>query len=179
MPGTIVAPQMTDHECNVLRGYFEQDALMFVAPLASGESAYAGSVMYVDENGYMRKGLPDNTVGMFAWPNSSDFDVRADVGNTQSENMMALPCLGAFELQTTEYDSAQTYAPNDYLTAWDSQLDGYVAANKGQVTLGTPYVNTLVGIVSTGVATNEWGEGMLSLWTYHLPIDLSSSGSGA
>jgi len=175
MPGDLVPGQMFDHECNVLKGWWHPHALDKSAPIADGELIIAGSVCYLDQNAEMRSGLPENVMGMFAWPTSTDFDVSADVGNIQSKNGMGLPVTGPYELQTTEYDDAQTYEINDYLTAWDQQLAGYSAALKGKVRPGDPYVNTLVGQVSKGPEQNDHGKMWLSLWTLHLPIDLGGS----
>jgi hypothetical protein len=175
MPGDLVAGQMFDHECNVLKGWWHPHALDKSAGIADEELIIAGSVCYLDQNADFRSGLPENVMGMFAWPNSTDFDVSADVGNIQSKTLMALPTTGPYELQTTEYDDAQTYAVNDYLTAWDAQLVGYAAALKGKVRPGRPYVNTLVGQCSSAPVQNENGKMWLSLWTLHLPIDLGES----
>jgi hypothetical protein len=163
---------MYDHECNVLKGWWHPHALDKSAPLAAGEVIPAGSVCYLDHSEQFRLGLLDNVLGMFAWPSSGDYDVSADVGNIQSQNMMALPTTGPYELWTTEFDSSYTYHINLYLTAWDSQLVGYTAAKKGKVRPGRPYHHTLVGIVSKPVVANDFKKNILSLWTYHLPIDL-------
>ena len=175
MPGTIVPNQMYDHELNPLKGWFHMHSLDKSATLAAGETIYAGSVCYLNSAGAFRSGLPENVLGMFAFPNSTDFDVSADVGNIQSQNLMALPTTGAYEVQTTEFDERYAYNVNDYLTAWDTQKDGYLAAYRGQVYPGTPYEDTLVGIVSAGAATNDFGKQILTLWTYHLPIEVAGS----
>lgn len=175
MPGTLVPDQMYDHECNVLKGWWHPHALDKSADLAADEVILAGSVTYLDQDGKFRLGLPDNCMPMFAWPNSTDFDVDADVGNIQRQVMMGLPCTGPYELQTTEYDTAYTYAVNDHLTAWDSQLDGYTANKKGKVRPGFPYHQTLCGVTSAGAATNDHGKSWITLWTYYLPVDLGGS----
>jgi hypothetical protein len=177
MPGTIVPPQMFDHECNVLKGWWHPHALDKSAPLASGELVNAGSVVYLDMNGEFRLGLPENSMPMFAWPNSADFDVSADVGNIQSQNMMALPCTGPYELQTTEFDDRYVYHPNDHLAVWDTQKTGYAAAYKGKVFVGNPYTDTICGVVSKGATVNDFGKQFVSLWTYYLPIDLGDINS--
>jgi hypothetical protein len=179
MPGTLTPNQMYDHECNVLKGWPSMHAVDKSAPLATDESIIAGSVCYLDSNAEFRSGLPDNTVGCFAWPNSDDYDVDGDVGNVQEQEMMALPCVAPFELWTTEYDSAQTYNVGDYLTAWDDNLTGCTDALKGQVRPGTPFVHTLVGNVTIAPASNDYGKMALTLWTYHLPIDLTATSSVA
>lgn len=173
MPGSLVPDQMFDHECNVLKGWWHPHALDKTGPIASGEAILAGSVVYLDNSGEFRSGLPENTMGMFAWPNSDDFDVNADVGNIQSHNLMALPVTGSYELQTTEFDERYVFNPNDYLAVWDAQKTGFLAARKGTIYVGNPYTDTIVGIVSEGVKENDFKKQIVSLWTYHLPIDLT------
>lgn len=175
MPGTLVPDQMYDHECNVLKGWWHPHALDKSAGLASGEVILAGSICYQDSNGLFRSGLPDNCMPHFAWPNSYDFDVDADVGNIQKNVMMGLPVTGPYELQTTEYDAGYTYNVNDHLTAWDAHLSGYVPAKKGQVRIGLPFHETILGVVTAGVATNDHGKQWVSLYTYYLPVDLGAS----
>ena len=175
MPGTLVPDQMYDHECNVLKGWWHPHALDKSADMASGETILAGRVCYLDSNAEFRLGLPDNCLPMFAWPNSTDFDVDADVGNIQKQVMMGLPVTGPYELQTTEYDTGYSYAVNDHLTAWDTQLAGYAAEKKGKVRPGNPYHQTIVGVVSKGAAVNDHGKNWVSLWTYYLPVDLGGS----
>lgn len=174
MPGTLVPNQMYDHEANVLKGWPFMHAVDKSAELASGELIIAGSICYLDADAKFRSGLPENTVGCVAWPNSTDYDVSADVGNVQKQVMMALPTTAPFELYTTEYDSAFTYVPNDYLTAWDSHLPAYDPAKKGKVRPGRPYENTLVGVVTAPVFINDFKKSVLTFWTYHLPIALGS-----
>lgn len=174
MPGTLVPDQMFDHECNVLKGWWHLHALDKTAPLADGEEIAAGRVCYLNASGEFALGLPDNCMPIFAWPNSTDFDVSADVGNTQSENMMGLPATGSYELQTTEFDDSYTYAINDHLTAWNSSLAGYTAAKNGKVRTGTPYTHTICGVCSGVKVQNEHGKYWISLWTYYLPVNLES-----
>lgn len=179
MPGTLVPNQMYNHECNVVKGWWHPHALDKSGPLAAGEVILAGSVAYLDANGEFRLGLPENAMPMFAFPNSTDYDVSADVGNIQSQQMLALPCTGPYELQTTEFDATMPYVPNDHLAVWDTQKAGYAAANKGKVFVGTPFVDTICGVVSKGAAVNDFGKSWITLWTYYLPIPLTTSSSVA
>ncbi len=171
--GSLVPPQMYDHECNVLKGWWHLHAIDKVAQIAEGEVILAGQVCYLDQIGEARLGLPDNCVPMIAWPSSVDYDVEGDVGNIQTPNMMALPCVATYEVQTTEFDADYTYHVQDHLTAWDQQLVGYTAAKKGLVRPGSPYQNTLCGVVTAAVAKNEFKKDWLSFWTYYLPVDLA------
>jgi len=177
MPGTITPNQMYDHECNVLKGWWHPHALDKSGALAAGEVVNAGQVVYLDSVGAFRLGLPENSMPMFAWPNSADFDVSADVGNIQSQNMMALPCTGSYELQTTAFDSRYVYNTNDHLAVWDTQKSGYIAANKGNLFVDNAYTDTICGVVSKGVTVNDFGKNFLGMWTYFLPIDLAEVSS--
>lgn len=171
MPGTLVPNQMYDHELNVLKGWFAgMHFLDHSGPIADGETILAGSVVYKDGAGEFRSGNPDNTLAMFAWPNSADFDVSADVGNIQSFNLTALPVTGAYEVQTTEFETALTYNVNDYLGAHFPGKPNYSASELGKIYVGVPYVDTIVGIVSKGATENDFKKEVVSLWTYHLPI---------
>lgn len=177
MPGNLLPNQMFNHEANVLKGWPHMHAVDKSAQIAEGEVIVAGQVCYLDANGQFRLGLPDNVHGMFAFPSSGDYDVNSDVGGIQSQVLMALPTIPCYELYTTEFDDSQNYSINDYLTAWDSQLTGYTAALKGMVRPGRPYHHTLVGQVSARVRENDFKKRVLSLWTYHLPIDLEARSS--
>lgn len=178
MPGNLVPDQMYDHELNVLKGWFTgMHFLDHSGPIADGEVITAGSVVYKDEAGEFRLGNPDNTLGMFAWPNSTDFDVSADVGNIQSFNLTALPSTGAYEVQTTEFDPRYVYNVNDYLAAWFPGKPGYDAQYNGHIFVGNPFTDTLVGIVSQGKTENDFKKEVVSLWTYHLPIDATDVNS--
>jgi hypothetical protein len=168
---------MYDHECNVLKGWWHPHALDKSGPLAAGEEVLPGQVVYLDMNAEFRLGLPENSMPMFAWPGSADFDVSADVGNIQSQNLMALPVTGSYELQTTEFDERYSYHPNDHLAVWDVQKTSYTEEYKGTVYVGNPYTDTICGIVSKGVEVNDFGKNFLSLWTYYLPIDLDDYSS--
>jgi len=171
MPGTLAPGQMYDHECNVLKGYWDlEGAVTKHAELAADETILAGSLFYLDANGKARSGSPDNTVAIFANQNSTDFDVSADVGNIQTAVMAGFPCISNFELQTTEFDTTQTYAPNDHLTGWSSTMAGYTTALKGKIGIGVPYTDTLCGVVTEGATANDHGKNVVSLWTYYLPI---------
>lgn len=174
MPGTLVPNQMYDHETNVLKGWPHPHAVDKSADIAAGETILAGRVCYLDADAKFRLGLPENVVGCFAWPNSTDFDVSADVGNIQKGVMMALPCIAAYELYTTEFDPTFTYVPNDHLSAWDDHLPGFDPLKKGMVFPAQPYENTIVGVVTEAVKVNDFKKSVLPLWTYYLPIVLGS-----
>jgi len=76
---------------------------------------------------------------------------------------------GAFELQSTEYVTpGYTFYPNDPLTSAAPASGGSVA-NVGKLKVGTPYTDTICGVVSKGLITNEWGKSAVQFWTTWLP----------
>lgn len=167
MPGKIIPDDFITHELNPIKGWWFGHTLDKVAPLKDGGSVIlSGRVCHLDVNGDVVLGLEDNQVGLLAFPNSTDFDVSADRGNIQKEVMLAIPTIGSFEVQTTEFDATKVYQIGDYLSA----LPAASGANAGLVTLGVPYVDTLVGHVTEGVKANENRKNILTFWTYHLPI---------
>jgi len=187
MPGTLVPNQSYDHEVNVLKGWFDMHSLDFAAKVAEGEVILAGRVACLNNAAEYRLGLADNCMPHMIRQNTYDFDANGDVGNISDTVVQGLPVIGAYEFQTTEFDKRVTYNPNDHLSAWDVQLAGYATgyytdpdtssqvALKGLVRDGRPYQETLVGVVSTGVSTNDFKKKFLTFWGYYLPIDIASS----
>jgi len=90
-----------------------------------------------------------------------------------------LVATGAYELETTEFDTAQTYSPNDLLRSVTSNTD----ANAGKLTnqdasggVGfattakcVRYVESAVGVCSRGTYTNKNGMAALGFWPVYLP----------
>lgn len=89
--------------------------------------------------------------------------------------IMALVGLGAYELQTTEFDQAQTYVPNTALTA---NVTTGVVTNQGAV----KYTNWICGIASWAMRSrtidaaptgpegvNAYQIPVLQFYTYFLP----------
>ena len=176
--------QMFDHRLNPIKGWpspYALDKAKGVGQAAAEQGIKAGMVVHIDSvTGLFMRGLPGNQVPVFAWNDFLAFDAQgADDGNISlygnNKGISGLVALGSYELQTTEYDTAYTYAVNDHLTAWDSHLGGYVAANKGKIRKGFPYHETICGVVTAGAAVNNFGKYWVSLWTYYLPVDLGGS----
>jgi hypothetical protein len=94
--------------------------------------------------------------------------------------LAALPCVGGFEIATTEYDTAQTYVNGDFLTAKadnTAQATGGVLTNvvPGTATpLTAPWVaagttRTLCGQVTRAPETLKNKNTVLSFWTLFFP----------
>ena len=92
-----------------------------------------------------------------------------------NQNMVALVSTGGYELETTEFDTAQTYVTNQFLRAVTSNTD----ANAGKVTnqrattaafnsagLVVVGTDTIVGIVSRGTYTNANRKNALAFYSW-------------
>ncbi len=133
----------------------------------------------------------------FVWAGTGDYDVSNPgvpagtvLGGTTSippawvpirptGKLMALVATGGYELETTQFDTAQTYAPNDLLRAVTSNTNvsagkltnqdasggvGFATTAKGVI-----YVESAVGVCSRGSYTNKNGVSALAFWPVFLP----------
>lgn len=164
----MAAPRsMLAHVLNPLKGWPNQAALDFHAKmsasaLATTDPVFAGRCGYLNASGEYALGVPNGTssgkihMPIFFFPNSDDPDVQNDGGVSGSSeddpegwaavkrnNMLGLVATGGYELETTEFNTSQTYAPGDALQA--------ATADNGVLKKGTPYTHPIVGIVSRGV----------------------------
>lgn len=171
---------MVEHELNPVKGWWDEHSLDKSADLsiAEGKTAYAGMVVSLNVARKFQLGLGCGDVAIFLRQNSYDFDVVGDTGglvgsgNGQPTDgapvprMSGLVALGPFELQSTEFDvgQADAYLPNTPLTAGAPG-----AADAGVIQPGEAYVDTICGVVSDGVITNEHGVEVLQFWTAWLP----------
>ncbi len=176
---------MTAHTLNPLKGWPSPYAVDYTAKFnasqlaaISGNVAFRGRVVHLDSAGTYRFGVANRHLALFLFQNSDDPDVANDGGNPASEAdawvsiqptgpMMALPAVGAYELQSTEFDTAQTYHYNETLTA----LTGTTLATAGVLTnqSAVPYTNNVCGVVSRTPFVNSHGRNVLSFWPVYLP----------
>jgi hypothetical protein len=171
---------MFEHGLDVKKGWFDMASLDYDAKLNSNVSFAVprGRVVHVDANGTFTPGAHNTGVAIFLLNGSADADV-SNPGTTAAGNFMhkaiapsgkmsGLVATGGYEISTTEFDSARTYAAGDLLTAAISTSDvavGGVLTNNGVV----QYVNPVVGVVSGGKAKNHNGVQSLSFWCVWLP----------
>jgi hypothetical protein len=169
MPGSLTPSQMFDHSLVVVKGPSLMNRLDFNAPPRSGELINQGSVCSLNSSGQLVAGCSvgataNRPMPMFAIQGINDFDANSDIGNFSGGVMSAVVATGGFEIETTEF-VAGVYNPNDMLTA-------ATGSNIGKVTICTdsPYQNeVVVGCVSVGTRTNEYGKSTLRFWTMFLP----------
>lgn len=171
---------MFEHGLDVKKGWFDMASLDYSTKLSPSLSfdVNRGRVVHVDSNGNFVPGAHKTNVAIFLLNGSTDADV-ANPGTTAGGKFMhlavaptgklsGLVATGGYEISTTEFDTARTYAPGDLLTATRTATP---AATDGRLTNQsvTQYTTPVVGVVSSGAATNHNGISALSFWCVWLP----------
>lgn len=173
--------QMFDNMLDALKGWPSPYALDKSVDLAAGEpTVVAGRVLSLNASGKFQLGLACNAMPIFAWQKSTDFDVVGDDGNLVGSGggdptggspvpkLSGLVATGAYELQSTEFDATQAYAPNAPLTAGapGAADAGVIKPAAG----GNFYGETVCGVVSDGVGASEnHGIDLLTFWSVFIP----------
>lgn len=175
-------PSIVDSWLDVLRGYHPLWSLTKAVRVesASEPNAKIGRVGRLNASGEWVAGpgtaaevplfiLPENSVGV-GWQ-SPDFTTGLPQGMRH-----CLVGLGAFECQTTEYDTGQSYSVNDVLTATPNGL-----VTKAGAAMHTSWVIGIVSYAQVGeginyfVGTegpsgvNVFRRNVLTFWTYFHP----------
>lgn len=146
-------------------------------------------------------GAKQNMMPLFLIPSGNDFDVQnpgvtatvlaaSGLGGSTTNppawvpirptgKLVALVAKGPYELETTEYDTNQTYAPNDLLRTVTSNTDSNAGKMTNQDASGgqpfattaklTLYTDSAVGRVSRGTYTNAAGKSALAFWPESIP----------
>lgn len=177
---------MFEHGIDVAKGWFEPAALDFSAKLSSNVTfdVPAGRVMHVNSAGEFETGVGETDMGIVLIQGSQAYDVAND-GTTPAGNFMhqaiapagtmsGLVCSGAYEIEDTEFDTGQTYAPNELLTATVANTTlatGGVLTNAGSGAGGDveQFVDPVCGVVSRGEFVNAHGISVLAFWPVWLP----------
>jgi L-ascorbate metabolism protein UlaG (beta-lactamase superfamily) len=184
---------MFEQALDTKKGWFQMAALDKSAPLgaallAGATAVPAGRVASLDTNGEFQLGNGSLATAMpiYLWNAKGDLDVSNDgtspttgtvhwVAIAPTGIMSGLVATGGYELQTTEFDTDQTYALNDLLTADVSGVMTNVAA--------VQFTNWICGVCSSHnqaeveadpgsdnpVGTNANGVDVLNFWSYFLP----------
>ena len=133
--------QMFDHELNPVKGWPSPYAVDKSLDLVGDKACNRGMVMSINSNGKFVVGLYCAAMPIFALNSSGDFDVRGDDGNLVGglggvSHMSGLVAVSALEVESTEYDAAETYLPNTPLTAGEPD-----AADAGVLKPGGIFLN--------------------------------------
>jgi len=189
--------QQNDHELQPIKGYYQFVALDKTAPidetaLESYSDWPAGRVGYITSSGTiaLANGAScTNEMPLYLWQGGDLGTIAQGVGaddtihwqNTLPAGLVTgLVATGGYELQTTEFDSDETYAPNTFLTTTlDAQhVPGLIVPITGKV-----INNWICGIASlhcqerwdlqttptSAKGTNANGKSVLTFWSYFLP----------
>ena len=178
---------MLAHTLNPVKGWgANPHAVDFSAKVSPAVTfdIYAGRAMHLHTDGTYRPGAHNTAMTLFAFPNSYDFDVSENGGDPASPGndevwiassptgkMLALPAKGAYELESTEYDTSvadSLYTPDKTLTSAASNTDIAVG---GLLKPGTPYLVPLCGVVSRGIVASGHGGSRkaVAFWPIYSP----------
>ena len=175
--GTLTPAQMFDHTLNVVKGPSLMHRLDYAAPPASGQTdILQGMLISLDVDGNIVKGCSNGAhynrpMPMWAIQGIDDFDANSDVGNISGGVMSGVVATGGFEIETTEFVDGVVYRSNDLLTGATGGDLGYVKR-----AAGAPYnEETIVGVVTKAIFTNQDGKDVLSFWTVYLPASIGTA----
>ena len=189
-----VPGQMFDHALDFLKGWPREKAVDFSAKLSANVDAtslpvYGGQVAHVNDEGEFELGAKQAMMPVFLIQGSTDKDVANpnDPANPSwysvipSGTMSGLVAIGAYELQSTEYDTSATYHVNDPLhaptadqiTGADKSKAG-VLYNKrnwpgGNAAAITVYTDHVCGVVSRMPGLNANRRSVISFWPVYVP----------
>ncbi len=184
--------QMFEHELNPLKSWPSPHALDFagklddavtIDPLPAGRCVHVTdyeAVTYGPGTSgpipLFSTGVNGHQMGIFIFQGSGDFDVSNPGGTdwypvAPKGILNGLVATGAYELETTEYDTAQTYNPNDLLRARADDTNDADEVGGGCLTNQTItlHTNAVVGVVSRGEYTNSHGKSVLAFWPVYCP----------
>jgi hypothetical protein len=180
-----VAPDLPfEHGLDIKKGWFDMASLDYSAKLGTvGYTLPRGRVVHLEVVGGQEVFLPGvrtTDMAIFLLNGSNDADVY-NAGTTASGKFVqqavsptgklsGVVATGGYEIDSTEFVTARTYAPGDLLTAPTGAASGDAATggvltNNGVV----QYVNPVVGVVSSGKHKNHNGIDTLSFWCVYLP----------
>jgi hypothetical protein len=174
--------QMFDHTLDAIKGWFQMAALDYTAKISANVevSVYAGRCAHINAVGEFELGCTGSMMPIFLLQNGTDNDVSNDGGTTwypigPTGTITGLVGSGSYELETTEFDSANTYAPNEYLrckSSSQSSDDAGLLTNASTVAAeaGSGNPTNIVGVVSRGVRKRQSDRNnVLAFWTVYKP----------
>ena len=174
--------QMFDHTLDAIKGWFQMAALDYTAKISANVtvSVYAGRCAHINAVGEFELGCTGSMMPIFLLQNGTDNDVSNDGGTTwypigPTGTITGLVGSGSYELETTEFDSANTYAPNEYLrckSSSQSSTDAGLLTNASTVAAeaGSGNPTNIVGVVSRGVRKRQSDRNnVLAFWTVYKP----------
>lgn len=177
---------MFEEGIEALKGWFDMAALDYQAKLSANVTVPipAGRVVRLNSAGEFETGVSATHMAIFVTRGSASYDV-ANPGTTPKGNFMhraisntgvmgGLVATGAYELASTEFDTARTYEPGDLLTATVANTNattGGRLTNAGSGAGGDvkQFVDAACGVVSRGKYKNCNQVYELAFWPIYLP----------
>jgi len=169
---------MTENTLNAYKGWPQQYPVDYVARLdptlpEDELPVPPGTVVSLTSGGYFTLGVGEDPVmPMFLFTDSENSTSYYAGGDPATSNSAAVPMIGgtaplmalvangSLELVSTAFVDG-VYPPNTPLTAASS---GH--PNPGKLVAGTLYSDMIVGIVSRGKVTNDFGYPALAFWPF-------------
>lgn len=175
--------QMYTNMLNPEKGWPSQSALDYTAKISANMlyDMRAGQVASLNSAGQLEAGCAAWRMPLFIFQGINDLDVNnANNGEwypiSPTGKVMCLVGKGAYELWTTEYDTVQTYLPNQPLraptgTAANQETVSGKLTNQGVIAISSNNTTftAVVGIVSQGVKKNAYGKNVLCFWPVWYP----------
>lgn len=180
--------QMYDNALNPSKGWPSQSALDHTAKISANVlyDLKPGQVCHLNASGQLEPGVIKHQMGLFIFQGKNDLDVNNERNDewtpvSPTGKVACFVATGAFELETTEFDSSLSYAYNDPLRApTGNAADGYTVAKSGKLTnasvtlasqTDSPQTSStaVCGIVSRGVFKNNYGKNVLAFWPVWYP----------
>jgi len=183
MPGTFLG--ITDKGLDVKKGWFDMASLDYSAKPSANMAAAGiprGRCVHLDASGDFVPGPHATGCAIFLLNGTDDADVSnpgtttagsfAHIAVAPTGKMSGLVATGGYEIATTEFVSG-SYQPGQLLSATKATAGATVAATDGRLTNASvaAYAVPVVGVVSSGVASNHNGVSALSFWSVWLPRD--------
>ncbi len=194
----MAAPVLVFTHCfNALKGWPSPSAVDYSAKLSANVTVdpaivAGGRVVHLNSSGEFELGVAAGTFVMpiYLIQGASEYDVlnssptgpHAWTPVSPTGKMSGVVAVGAYELETTEFDTTSTYYPNDLLTSpAEADITGTdkTAAGKlfkarnwpgGSTAAIIRITDTIVGLVSRPAALNPGSRvSVLSFWPYLLP----------
>lgn len=178
------------HQANVIKGPPQIKRLDFQAKISSnvGFDLPSGRMVHLNASGELEPGVKRYQMGMLLMRGVNSVDVSTASGANYEfypvnpdGTTVCMVCSGGFEVFTTEFDTAQTYAYNDPLrapvgnTSGDSATAGVLTnqsviyPSQTMASAGTKYT-AICGIVSKVPYTQPMTRNqVIGFWTVYLP----------
>jgi hypothetical protein len=166
------------HFLGALKGWPSQTAVDFAAPIATSVTIDAGMGVALNSAGALKLGIVRAEMGLFAMQGNDEFDVAVGLtpniaGYAPINPSGKVNCLVAnygYELETTEFDTAQAYTPNQPLRAGtNGKLTNQTVVPAAHTDTPQTSSTAVCGVVSRGKYTNAYGATVLAFWTVWYP----------